>query len=229
MIILSSCLKKTVEKTELTANTPNLRDSMSDFFQTEDQGYVKGDAFQAKFISCDKIIFAPENYKTSYVFYRYRLVIAPVTNEPVHIKKIHFSVNSEILEDYYRNYRNNGRTGLFDESVQIGEISPDIFEAWEDESQMIANEFDFTVDNMGDDLQAQANISSQAFDEGMQELKITIYYNQTSETIILKYTGELAVISDVDEAVKLNRPDITELLTEGRSTSWMFPFEATTK
>lgn len=223
-ILLCSC--STAEKVELSVDTPGLKSSMIDFFEADDQGYVKGEAFQAKMISCDKVIFDAEDYDTSYTHYVYQLVLAPVTNERIKIKNIHFSVNSPNLVDYFKENQNKlGRRGLFNETTQIGESFSDYLGNWKDETQMVANLYYFYVDNMGDDWQSEAEISSKEFDEGMKELVITIDYNHTSETLLLKYNGELITISEKSQVEEIGREEIVELYYEGRTNCGFIPFE----
>lgn len=222
-MLICSCTDTLKNKVELNGDMTNLKSSMIDFFDAEDQGFVKGETFQAKMLSCYKVLFNSDEYDTSYAKYRYQLVIAPVTNEPVRINNIHFSLNSPRLIDYYKEHQNNGRNGLFDE--QIGELTPDAFEYWQDETQMIANQFDFTISNMGDDWQSEAGIPNQEFDQGLTELLITIDYNNTSETLLLKYSNELVTISSLEQVDSLNRIDIEELYFTGTTRDSMYPFE----
>lgn len=204
----------------LSLENLSLSTSMENFFKDESISYTIGKNFQFKILSIAKVDFNKAGFDTSYSFYRYQLLIAPLYDMPIDINNITFGVN-ENLVDYYKEVP-IGRTGLEDQQLDINEIDIPPKNRIED---LIAYRMDFTISNLGDDIQKSANLSSSEFDELMRSLVITVEYNNKIETTAICYKGEILDYSQDKDYIEKNRPDLVELLENGTTSSFFAPYQ----
>lgn len=203
----------------LDQNDPSLSESMQNYYHTEAIAEAKGEHFQAKLISCVEVVFDDPSYDTSYSFYRYQVLIAPLNDERMAFQDMIISVD-ESLEEYY-SHRYGGRNSLAESQFYLSRLDYPVKTTKE---ELVAYRGDFTISNMGDDIQSQWNIEEDVFDEAMKTLRLVIQFNHTSEIIELKLEDEIPAIDSEDKAL-LSREDLHDLYHDGGAGSFFAPYD----
>ena len=163
--------------------------------------------------------FDDEAYDTSYSFYRYQVLIAPMLNETILLKDITFKPDQH-LDEYYASTP-MGRNGLKESQFELDKVQ---FPKKENIDEFVAYQMDFTISNMGDDYLSDSDISPELFDEYMQTLVFTIKYNNSEEMITVKSCDELIVIENEKQLENNHRDDIKDLFYSGATRSYFGPY-----
>ncbi len=218
LIALAGCRKASYPP--LKQDDGDLNQSMKDYFATVDMGYGEGKLFSAKMLECKKVIFNREDYDTSYSNYLYRVVIAPKTEAPMN--KISVMMYPTFgIDKYYKEYAIGGRHTLEMQELGFGSY-PELH--IEKKGGLVAIDFFFYLNNMGDDQQHKANIGEKEFDAGMTTLRIEIDCDGNKDTIQLSFTGKLMKINRMDDPLALSDKHVMNLLTNGGTNTYMGPY-----
>lgn len=214
-LVLSGC---TYNPKVINKDNINLKESMKNFYQTDCLTDVSGEHFQVKLISISKVQFDDESYDTSYTFYRYQILIAPMLDENILLQDIIITPSNE-LDEYY-NLVLEGRNDVQDYQLGIDQLS---ISEKKGEEELLAYRIDITMSNAGDDYQMKSNISDELFDEYMKELNIKIKYNNQEETINVQYEDTIYIPNFSLENEE--RKDLVELHESGSTTSIFAPYD----
>jgi hypothetical protein len=207
---------------ELTGDNPQLNYSMKNFFAQEAIGSAKGKNFEVKIIRLVKaVITDPELIK----IYYYDLVIAPITTRlPIQLKNVLVTPTGKTV-DYFKN--KTGTAYMTPEDMKDF-VKMATFNTWDSVAELTAYEYTLQYSNLSDAVQEQRQLTTTDLDEGMTTLDVTVYFNNTHETIRVNLDSELISISDKSDPVLDLDPNIKAIFdTNQQSSSGFMPFVAT--
>lgn len=213
--LLLACTPKQLKL--IDSNNPDLTESMKNFFQADADTYVKGEHFQVKILDVSKVFYDAPYYGESYI-YRYQIVIAPLYEEMIHIKKFSFSLDQKLV-DYYKQEPGYMTFDSF--------IIP-YFEDFEipvkyDSNEFVAYYFDKALGNMGN-ARVKNNFSEEEYEKGMSTLYVTIVCSNMEETIPVEYVGQIHTY-DRYEDIPEDREDLKALYLDGSCRETAGPYE----
>jgi len=206
----------------LNGDHPQLNSTMKHYFNQEAIGSARGEFFEVKIVRLVKAIVSdPEPIK----YYYYDLVIAPITTHlPIQLKNV-IVYPSGKAADYFKN-----KTGT-------GYMTPDdlkdfvkmaTFNTWDSIVELNAYEYTLLYSNLSDAIQKQRNLSTADLDEGMSTLDVTVYFNNTHETIQVSLSEDLMTLSDKTDINLDFDQNIKAIFEEpSRLTSYFAPFSST--
>lgn len=218
-LLLSLLLAGCTQSSEpINKNNENLKESMKNYYKTECKTNVSGEHFEIKVISVSKIPFKDESYDTSYTFYRYQILIAPILNEDILLQDI-IITPSEKLNEYF-DLAPEGRNNLKDFQLRIDKLDIDKKNG---EENLLAYRMDITFSNLGDDYQSKSNVEQELFDQYMKELNIKIKFNNQEEIITVQFDDSI-YIPDFSLG-NTEREDLVEIHETGGTTSLFAPYD----
>lgn len=175
---------------DLNGDDPRLNATMKYFFNQEAIGSARGEFFEIKIIRLVKAIVSdPEPIK----YYYYDLVIAPITNRlPIQLKNVIVYPTGKAA-DYFKNKTG---TGYMTPDDNKDFVKMATFNTWDSIVELNAYEYTLLYSNLSDATQKQRNLSTADLDEGMSTLDVTVYFNNTHETIQVTLSEDLMTITD---------------------------------
>jgi hypothetical protein len=218
---IDACETAHLPKT-LTADNQQLNYSMKNYFNQEAIGSAKGTRFEVKIIRLVKaLVTDPEPIK----FYYYDLVIAPITNQlPIQLKNVIVSPTGK-TKDYFKNKTGTGYMTPDDLKDFVKSVT---FNTWDSVTELHAYEYTLCYSNLSDAVQDQRQLSTADLDEGMTTLDVTIYFNNTHETIRVSLNEDLLTISDKTDPILDFDPNFKAIFDANQqSSSGFMPFVKT--
>lgn len=177
----------------LTSHTPMLNERMQAYFQADAIAMARSAHFEAKLLKSVK------TKRVGSTVYHYQIVIAPCTDK--RLRSFTFLVYpSDALKSYFRNdYGANDMGGSPSEHA--------IYEDIDAVDKINPIECRLSWSNLGDQVQQRAGISEEAFDEGMKEIHIQVFYDTFHiEWLTLKWTAPHPFLDDPSDPAIQNDP-----------------------
>ena len=203
---------------ELKMETDNLSETMQNYLKDPSPNH-KGSAFQVK---VNDIYAVPyENGSKRITYYRYSLLIAPVTDEPIEIHSMKIQPVDKKIQDYLNGY--TAVLGLGDLHEWNSLTNDMVSFVFRDVEEMIAYRWEVTFNDLGEDTLQNSEITAEELEQGIRNFEIVVEYNRKKEVIPIQNAELRSVSSDQDE-VLMKRADIAKLYEKGSAYSVMEPY-----
>jgi hypothetical protein len=177
----------------LSIDHPNINFSMKSYFNQEDIGIARGKNFEVKIIRLVKITVNSSDLESPLQDYYYDILIAPITTQvPIQLKNVIVYPTGKAT-DYFK----NKQTYLYPAPDQYTDfIKSATFNTWDKIQNLYAYEYILLYSNLTDTVQVERGMSSSDLDAGMSTIDVTIFYNNTSETIRVSLDDPLMTVND---------------------------------
>jgi hypothetical protein len=217
IVFLCAC-EKNKEYSDLNLETENLSVTMKNYFNDESPNY-KGTVFQIKPKSIFAVPFSVNYLNRTY--YRYRLIIAPITTEPIEIESIRVQPSNKKIRDYLSNSNTLVGLGNLDEWNSVTKDM--VYFIFTETEEFTAYQLEITFNNLGDSTLSESGITVNEFEDGIRNIEVVIKYNGKEDIIRLDEI-DLQLIESENDEVLSTRDDLTELLEIGSTYSGMEPY-----
>lgn len=217
MVFFIACNKNN-EYSELNLGTEKLSITMKNYFNDEAPNY-KGTAFQIKPKSIFIVPFSVNCLNRTY--YRYRLLIAPITNESIEIESIRVQPSNEKIRNYLDNSKTLVGLGNLDEWNSV--TNEMVYFKFTEIEEFTAYQLEITFNNLGDSTLSESGITIAEFEDGIRNIEVVIKYNGKEDKIKLVEIDLKRIESKEDEILAI-RYDLDELLKTGSTYSGMEPY-----
>lgn len=216
LVFLCACVN-TNEYYELNLETNNISLTMQNYLNDESPNYI-GNAFQIKPKSVYAVTFDGDPSRT---YYRYRLLIAPITNEPIEIE----SINIQPAEKRIRDYLNSSTTkvGLGDLDEWNSVTKEMMYFKFSETEEFTAYFLEITFNNLGDATLLDSGLTSEDLEKGIRNIEVIIEYNG-KEDLIIPDEIDLQRIKSADDSVLSTRDDLLDLYENGSTYSGLEPY-----
>lgn len=166
---------------ELKMETKNLSETMQNYLKDPSPNH-KGSAYQVK---VNDIYAVPyENGSQKITYYRYSLLIAPVTNEPIEIHSMKIQPMDKKVQDYLNGYTTVlGLGDLHEWNSLTNDMVQFVFR---DIEEMTAYRWEVTFNNLGEDTLQNSELTAEELEQGIRDFEIVIEYNRKKEVISIQ-------------------------------------------
>ena len=222
ILVTSSCTKPRsyLDYELLTPETEDIKDTMLNFFSL-DRKVFKDKNFQVKVI--DIVAIKKNNEVDDITYYLYNLVIAPVTEMPIHIKSIHIQPQDE----RYQKYLITGDSSYGPQNLEIWNLITnqlDFFQ-FNEVKDLPAYRLTMIFNDLGSKNMAKHNFTRNQIDEAIKNFEITIKYNNTQE-IIKVNLDEVYYLNPETDVELLGREDISNLYYDNKLPTTFEPYRS---